>query len=590
MKKGSTNGASSSKTRLNIRISTAMLMMVIIGLVGLLALTFVGLSGMNEMKKDSGTLYNDRFQHQTVILQLKADFYNMRANYTKVLDNPQYTDKQYEQVQKGKGSVSNNLNSFGQMNLDNEEQGMYDRLQAAIDTYYQDIEGIMAVKKDTGTYDNEERGRINSSSTAIVEQITKISDYNNEQSALLYGEAQEEITKNRNLLVAVMTGVVLMLAAISFLVIRRTKRQMKIITEYCGQIIQKDMTASLDPRLLQGNNEIAVISRAIKEMTSNTTGVITGIVRESRHISGLSDQTNHNIAALNEQIRDVSATVEQLSATMQETSAYAQNMNDSAEQVKSAIESIASRSHESAETAQSTSQRAEALQREAGESSQQAKEVYQTASQKMAEALQQAKAVEQIRMLSQSILEITAQTNLLALNASIEASRAGEAGRGFAVVANEIRKLADSSRHAVDQIQSVTHEVVRSVEYLSTSAEELLEFMKHQVGRDYQLLEDTAGQYLRDTVEYTHTVQELNLTSQQVRDTVESMVRAIHEIATASEQSAVSTQHIAENMVVSSEKSSQVTEQSDQVKNSAVQLNSLIADYKIHGEGDRTIK
>lgn len=542
------------------------------------------------MKKDSGTLYNDRFQHQTVILQLKADFYNMRANYTKVLDNPQYTDKQYEQVQKGKGSVSNNLNSFGQMNLDNEEQGMYDRLQAAIDTYYQDIEGIMAVKKDTGTYDNEERGRINSSSTAIVEQITKMADYNNEQSALLYGEAQEEITKNRSLLVAVMTGVVLLLAAISFLVIRRTKRQMKIITEYCGQIIQKDMTASLDPRLLQGNNEIAVISRAIKEMTSNTTGVITGIVRESRHISGLSDQTNHNIAALNEQIRDVSATVEQLSATMQETSAYAQNMNDSAEQVKSAIESIASRSHESAETAQSTSRRAEALQREAGESSQQAKEVYQTASRKMAEALQQAKAVEQIRMLSQSILEITAQTNLLALNASIEASRAGEAGRGFAVVANEIRKLADSSRHAVDQIQSVTHEVVQSVEYLSTSAEELLEFMKHQVGRDYQLLEDTAGQYLRDTVEYTHTVQELNLTSQQVRDTVESMVRAIHEIATASEQSAVSTQHIAENMVVSSEKSSQVTEQSDQVKNSAVQLNSLIADYKIYGEGDRTIE
>lgn len=589
MKTQSTNGVGNSRARLDIKISTAMLMMVIIGLIGLLTLTLVGLSGMNAMKKNQGKLYNDRFQHQTVILQLKADFYNMRANYTKVLDNPQYTDKQYEQVQKGKGSVSNNLNSFGQMNLDTEEQGMYDRLQAAVDTYYQDIEGIMAVKKDTGTYDNEERGRINSSSTAIVEQITKISDYNNEQSASLYGQAQEEITRSRNLLVAAMTGVILLLAAISFLVIRRTKRQMKMITQYCGRIIQKDMTASLDPQLLRGSNEIAVISRAIREMTSNTTGVITGIVRESRHISGLSDQTNHNIAELNEQIRDVSATVEQLSATMQETSAYAQNMNDSAEQVKSAIESIASRSHESAETAQSTSQRAEALQREAGESSQQAKEVYQTASQKMTEALQQAKAVEQIRMLSQSILEITAQTNLLALNASIEASRAGEAGRGFAVVANEIRKLADSSRHAVDQIQNVTHEVVQSVEYLSTSAEELLEFMKHQVGRDYQLLEDTAGQYLRDTVEYTHTVQELNHTSQQVRDTVESMVRAIHEIATASEQSAVSTQHIAENMVVSSEKSSQVTEQSDQVKNSAVQLNSLIADYRIHGEDGRSV-
>lgn len=44
----------------------------------------------------------------------------------------------------------------------------------------------------------------------------------------------------------------------------------------------------------------------------------------------------------------------------------------------------------------------------------------------MAEALEQAKAVDQIRMLSQSILEISAQAHLLALNASIEAARAGE--------------------------------------------------------------------------------------------------------------------------------------------------------------------
>lgn len=91
----------------------------------------------------------------------------------------------------------------------------------------------------------------------------------------------------------------------------------------------------------------------------------------------------------------------------------------------------------------------------------------------MAEALEQAKAVDQIRMLFQSILEITAQTHLLALNASIEAARAGESGRGFVVVANEIRKLADGSKQAVDQIQSVTQEVVQSVTNLTANAEEL---------------------------------------------------------------------------------------------------------------------
>lgn len=63
-----------------------------------------------------------------------------------------------------------------------------------------------------------------------------------------------------------------------------------------------------------------------------------------------------------------------------------------------------------------------------------------------------AAAMHQVRSVSQAIEEIAAKTNMLALNATIEAARAGDSGRGFAVVAAEVKKLAQDTRGATNEI------------------------------------------------------------------------------------------------------------------------------------------
>lgn len=63
-----------------------------------------------------------------------------------------------------------------------------------------------------------------------------------------------------------------------------------------------------------------------------------------------------------------------------------------------------------------------------------------------------------------TITKISSQTNILALNATIEAARAGENGKGFAVVAEQIQKLAEQTKIAVESIGNIVHEVVRNTE------------------------------------------------------------------------------------------------------------------------------
>ncbi|MEK4370921.1 methyl-accepting chemotaxis protein [Paenibacillus sp. FSL R5-0473] len=565
----------------DMKLTTTMVIMTVISLIGLFTVFLIGIFGMNEAKTGQGILYNDRFQHQTNVLELKSNFYNMRANYTKVLDNAEYTDKQYDQVQKGKKSITDGLNEFSARTLDTKEKEIFADLVAKMDTYYQDIEQIMDTKKMSGTYDSDERGRINKSSTAIVETITLLSAHNEEESAKLYADTQEVIQQRALVLGSVLLFSLAALILISFVVIRSIRQRMKAITRYCEEITQGNLTASLDPHLTQGNNEISVIARAIRTMTDSTTNVIRGVVQESHHINQVSDLTNQNMAGLNERIREVSATVEELSAAMEEASAHTENMNHSAAEMQQGAEYISEQTSKQAESAYVTSTKAEKLKQEARESSRAAIDMYDHTSKKMSEALERATAVDQIGILSQSILDVTAQTNLLALNASIEAARAGEAGRGFAVVASEIRKLADDSRQAADQIQQVTEEVMQSVTNLSSNAKELLSFMFNQVGKDYKLLEDTAEQYYVDSLDHANAVKDLNATSQQVTANIKILVGSIHEIASASEQSAASSQEIAGHMVASAAQSVEVVKQSDQVKDSALNLNKLVQDFKI---------
>ena len=160
----------------------------------------------------------------------------------------------------------------------------------------------------------------------------------------------------------------------------------------------------------------------------------------------------------------------------------------------------------------------------------------------MQEALTEAKIVDDINKMVETISKIAKQTELLALNASIEAARAGTYGRGFAVVADEIRLLSEQSEASVESIRSLTEKVQHTMDALVQNSQQLLSFIEKKVQKDYAFFVGAGLEYREDSLSFLsvsdHIEQQLQEISQEIREmnqAVEDVARNIMESVQATE-------------------------------------------------------
>lgn len=199
----------------------------------------------------------------------------------------------------------------------------------------------------------------------------------------------------------------------------------------------------------------------------------------------------------------------------------------------------------------------------------------------LSSALDEVKIVNEINVLTDSILNITAQTNLLALNASIEAARAGEAGRGFAVVAEEIRQLAEQSQEAVANIQGITGKVDDAVGKLATNADGMFKFVDGEVLQSFDMFDQMATEYNVDAGEISDMVTGFSAASEELLSSIESVLTAIRDITVAMDEGAKGTYNIAERACDIVNQSSDVLNDAQMVGESAISLQKQVQKFTI---------